>query len=273
MGVRAGDTVQLMADVTRMAWHARRTGQPPPSEGLLDAFVAAVGPSGNVLVPTYNFDLRSGDRFDPRHTRSISGALAGMALRHPAFSRTAHPLHSFAVSGADADTLLRSQEQGSFGPGSPFAFLFERRAALIAIDLPLNDALTFVHFVEERIGVPYRAHTYITLDYTDRSGATTKRRFSAYAKKHGHQMDFTALEPILERTGALTRGTVAGSQYLRVDLAAAYGVIADEITLNGARNIHRFSWNRWLNEHVKDVLRTFGYRTRQERTAHAARTA
>lgn len=272
MGVKPGDTVQLMADLTRMAWNVRRAGQKFNAGALLDAFTDAVAPDGDVLVPTYNFDLLDGDPFDVKRTRSISGALAQAALEHSNFQRTPHALHSFAVAGMHAGELVSSTEQGSFGPGSPFAFLHRNKGTLIAIDLPLNDTLTFTHFVEERIGVPYRAHTPIRVRYTDAAGTTTDRTFTAYAKFFGHHMDFSPLEPQLEHAGALVRGEADGSHFIRVDLARAYDVIAHDITANNAQSIHTFRWNWWLREHVKSALRTFGIRTRQERTAHAART-
>lgn len=273
MGVKPGDTIQLMADLTRMAWNARRAGRRFKASQLLSTFADAVGPSGDVLVPTFNFDLRDGDEFDIKRTRSISGALANAALEHERFQRTPHALHSFAVTGAHAEQLVSSPESGSFGPRSPFALLLEQKGILIGIDLPLNDALTFVHFTEERTGVPYRSHKTIRIHHTGTDGKTEDRTFSVYAKGPGHHMELSALEPLLEKAGALARGEVDGSRFLRLDLSRAHDVIAHDITTNKARSIHQFRWSWWLRDHAKGVLRTFGIRTRQERTAHAARTA
>lgn len=273
LGVKPGDTVQLMADLTRFAWNVRRVGERFSADGFLSAFADAVGPTGTILVPTYNFDLRDGDAFDIRRTRSISGALANAALDHSRYRRTPHPLHSFAVSGAHADDLVRSQEQGSFGPGSPFAFLLERKAVLIAIDLPLNDVLTFVHFTEERTGVPYRSHRPIRIRYTGEDGSTNDRTFTLFAKKPGHHMDFSSLEYMAEHDGAIEHGELDGSRFIRLELPWVHGVVEHDIRQNKARRIHQFRWSWWLRDHAKGVLRTFGIRTRQERTAHAARTA
>lgn len=273
LGVKPGDTVQLMADLTRIAWNARRAGGRFSTAAFLDSFAEAVAPGGDILVPAYNFDLRSGDAFDLRGTPSISGALANAALGHAGYRRTPHPLHSFAVRGAHAEQLAASKEPGSFGPSSPFAFLLERKAVLLAIDLPLNDALTFVHFTEERMKVPYRAHRSLRIRYTGANGRTAGRVFSIYAKRPGHHIDLAPLEPLLEKAGALRRGEIGGSRFIRVDLALAHDAIARDISSNGARSIHAFRWSWWLRDVLKAALRTFGVRTRHERTAHAARTA
>ncbi len=273
IGVKPGDTIQLMADLTRMAWNARRARKRFSTVEFLNTFADAVGPAGTVLVPTYNFDLRDGDAFDIRRTRSISGALANSAIDHPRFRRTPHPLHSFAVTGAGTDQLLRSTEKSSFGPGSPFAYMLEHKATLIAIDLPLNDALTFAHYCEEATGVPYRRQFPMRISYTDSEDHTTHKIFSLYAKKPGHHMDFSRLGYMAEHDGAIQRIELDGSNAIRLELPWVHSIIEHDIRTNNARTIHQFRWSWWLKEQMKELLRTFGIRTRKERTAHAARTA
>lgn len=272
-GVKPGDNVLLMADLTRIAWQYRKAGGRFNAAMFLEAFVQAVSPDGDILIPTYNYDLLPGDAFNVLRTRSISGALAQAALAHPAFSRTPHALHSFAVAGAYADQFVRADQTSSFGQDSPFAFLHAHQGVLISVDLPLNDTLTFVHYVEECVGVPYRAHTPFPIRYTDANGVTHQRTFSAYAKHPGHHMDFAGLEPLLTSAGALHRIDVDGHVVERIDLSRAYSVIEQDIRHNGARTIHRFSPAAWLKHHVRNALRTFGIRTAHERAAHAARTA
>jgi aminoglycoside 3-N-acetyltransferase len=272
LGVRRGDTIQLMADLTRMAWNARRAGQRLGPATLLDAFANAVGPDGMVLVPTFNFDLLNGDAFDVRRTRSISGALANAALDHPRYRRTAHPLHSFALAGGDESTIDQlNKANGSFDANSPFGLLHRRKARLISIDLPLNDSFTFVHYVEQALKVPYRRAQRLDINYTDALGLTSHRGFTTFAKKPGHVNELAALEPLLNKAGALTHGDLEGSKWISVDLGKAYEVVAADIRANKARSIHRFVPSLWLRDAMKAALRRFGYRSRKERTAHAAR--
>jgi aminoglycoside 3-N-acetyltransferase len=270
LGVSPGDTVQLMADVTRLALLFRRARVPFAPADLLDAFADAVGPSGHVLVPTYTFDLENGAAFDVRRTGSISGALALVALSHPRFVRTPHPLHSFAVCGAQAAALGASAEAGSFGPRSPFAFLREHRARLIAIDLRLDDALTYVHYVEEQVGVPYRRHRTLTFDHVAADGRRERKGFTIYAKRPGHHMRFLGLDELLQGAGALRVAMLDGARVQVVDLAAAHDLIARDIREDRARRIHAFRWSWWARDVLKGLLRTFGIRRGHARTTHAA---
>src|SRR5436190_2186511 len=240
MGIARGDTVMLMADLTRMAWHAKREGDQFSSGNLLDAFIEAVGPEGSVLVPTYTFDVPDGAYFDVRKTPTMSGALGNAALAHPGFTRTPHPLHSFAVAGSAADELVRSPERSSFGPGSPFGYLHQHHGVLVTLDLPVNNALTFGHFVEERERVAYRYHHPMRFHYTDATGRTTLQEFTIFTKKLGHHMDFTPMETALEQAGALQRGVVDATRWIRIDLGAAYPVSAANLRAGGAACVHQF---------------------------------
>jgi aminoglycoside N3'-acetyltransferase len=244
-----------MADLTRLALLFRRAGAVFRPADLLDAFADAVGPSGNVLVPTYTFDLEDGAAFDVRRSGSISGVLAMAALAHPRFMRTPHPLHSFAVCGADAAVLAASTEKGSFGPASPFAFLRTRKARLIAIDLRLDDALTYVHHVEECVGVPYRKQRTMRFAYTDAIGVAGRSAFTIYTKRPGHHMRFEGLDRALHDAGAAQVLALDGTKVLVVDLGAAHAVIERDIRANAARGIHEFRWSWW----TRDVLKGLRY--------------
>lgn len=258
LGVRAGDTVVLMADLTRVAWRARRTGASFSADGLLEAFLQAISPGGTLFVPTFTHHLIHGGPFDVRHTPSISGALATAALAHPAFKRTEHPLHSFAVAGAGCDEHVARTQDGSFDADSPFAHFLNANARLIAIDLPADDAFTFVHRAEEEAQVPYRRYRRIRSKHTDSRGITRDRDFSIFAKRPGHMNAFDRLVPLLKDAGALREHKLDGGQGLVVDLRAAHAVVLHNIRTDRARAIHRFSLERWGKDTLKALLRTFG---------------
>ncbi|MCC7502575.1 MAG: AAC(3) family N-acetyltransferase [Flavobacteriales bacterium] len=271
LGASPGDTVQLMADLTRLSLRFRREKATFSPDLLLDAFAEALGPQGSVLVPTYTFDLEDGDVFDVRSTRSISGVLANSALANARYQRTPHPLHSFAVTGAAADELVTNLEPGSFGPASPFAYLHRRKGRLIAFDLGLDDALTYVHYVEECAGVPYRKQRRAHFQYTDKDGTRSGRPWSIYAKRPGHHMRFDDLHRSLSQGGALTEQVLDGVNVLVVDLERAHVIIEQDIRFNRARSIHQFRWKWWIRDVLKALLRTFGIRPGQARAIHAAR--
>ncbi len=272
-GVKQGMTVLLMADLTRMAWRARKASAALTPIALLDAFLAAVGPTGTILVPTYNFDLQDGEPYDPDRTPPITGALGVAALAHPAFQRTGHPLHSFAVAGAQAEVHVKADDASSFGPDSVFALLRREHAIQVVLDLPLNDALTYVHHVEELEGVTYRRWRTVRIQEQGEQGPARMRAIRRFAKKPGHSNELHALEPLLLASGALHQRSVDGTAVMTVDLAAAHEVIATDIRMNASRHIHRFSWERWIRDILRPLLKRGSSRSAKALEPHAARPA
>lgn len=255
-GVRPGMVLLLMADLTRMAWRARRAGHVFSSDRLLDAFRNAVGPQGTVLVPTYNFDLRSGEAYDALRTPPITGALGIAALAHPAFRRTAHPLHSFAVAGSLEQEFVHADDVSSFGPRSVFAMLHEHRAVQVALDLSLNDSFTYVHHVEELERVRYRRWERVVLRVSDGAGRSVDKEYRRFAKRAGHSNVLHALEPLLLKAGAMQQVDADGTSALVIDLARAHAVVAEDIRHNHARSIHHFSMERWLRDTLRSFIRS-----------------
>lgn len=263
MGVEPGANILLMADVTRIAWAFRKAGQRFSGDLILGAFLDRIGEAGTLVVPTFNYDLRPGEAFDVRRTPTISGALGLAALAHPAFARTAQPLHSFAVAGKLQRSFLQSDDPSSFGPRSSFALLREHGFQLIAMDMPLEPALTYVHFVEESMRVAYREWRDIPIKYTDHRGITIDRTFKLYAKKPGHVNDFKALEPALFAEKALLKDELDGFSFLKADLERSHRVIEKDIRENSARRIVKFRMKWWL----RDLLRPLIRRSRPSRSA------
>ncbi len=248
-------TVLLMADLTQMAWQSRKAGLSFSPVALLDAFLSATGPQGTLLVPTYNFDLRDGERYDPARTPPITGALAKAALAHPAFRRSRHPLHSFAVAGGGAASYLHAEDSSSFGAASVFALLHQARAIQVVLDLPLNKALTYVHHVEELERVPYRRWRTLHLTLPREQGGQQVRAFRRFQKRNGHSNDLHALAPLLQQAGVMQQLMVHGSKALVIDLSAAHELIATDIRLNSARSIHRFSWGLWARDLLRPIIK------------------
>ncbi|HRH68194.1 MAG TPA: AAC(3) family N-acetyltransferase [Flavobacteriales bacterium] len=248
MGIAPGAELLLTADVTRISWLLRHRGARNAPRALLDAFLSAVGPGGTIVVPTFNYDLRTGESFDPRRTPTITGALGLAALEHPAFVRTANPLHSFAVAGRLQREFLAADDTSSFSEGSPFALLRTNGFILLGLDMHLNYALSYFHHVEELEAVPYRKWRTVTIRCIDATGASKPRQFRIFAKRAGYANELSALVPRLKEAGAMTTGNTDGVEFLKVDLAKAHEVIARDIRSNKAGSIVRFTLRNWLRD-------------------------
>jgi aminoglycoside 3-N-acetyltransferase len=111
---------------------------------------------GTLAVPAFNFAFARGEPFEPKATPSSGmGALSEYVRQLPAALRTSHPMQSLAVIGLHAGDLAGRDTPSAFDPGSAFERLLELDFGLLLLGADIQ-AVSIVHYSEQRAGVPYR---------------------------------------------------------------------------------------------------------------------
>lgn len=113
-------------------------------------------PTGTLVVPTFNFGFARGLPYDPQETPAEGvGAFSEYVRRLPEARRSRHPLQSLAAIGADADLLSRADTPGAFDSGSAFELTLDLDYNILLLGCDIQ-AVTLLHYSEQRAGVPYR---------------------------------------------------------------------------------------------------------------------
>lgn len=154
VGLAPGMTVFSHSNIGFFGFPAE--GRTPAIAGqtILGAFLDVLGPDGVLAVPTFTYSFAKGEDFDPDRTPSACGVFAEMLRRHPDAVRSADPMFSVAAIGAGAAALTANAPPDCFGEDS-FWGRFLRRDGWIC-NLNCDAGSTFLHYVERRLGVPYR---------------------------------------------------------------------------------------------------------------------
>lgn len=181
-GIEAGDSLLLHSDSMRWSVLRRRAGLPWSPQALLESLLEALGPEGTLLLPLFNFDFAAGKPFDIRTTPSHMGALTEAARQHPHVVRTGHPIYSFAVIGARAESVRGLDNFSGYGADSPFALLRAWDGKVGVLDLSDQASMTYHHHVEEMCNAPWRYHKAFEGDYTDAAGHTARKRYGLYVR-------------------------------------------------------------------------------------------
>lgn len=181
-GVQEGDTLLVHSSIKRTFKRYLESGVRLSPEDIIDSFIAAVGKSGTVLFPLFNFDFTKSGIFDINNTPSHMGALTEAARKYPKAVRTGHPIYSFAVIGAQSDSFEKVNNFSGYGADSPFAILLEMGGKIAVLDLPDQDSMTFYHHVEEMHEVDYRHHKVFSGSYTNSSGTTENRDYGLFVR-------------------------------------------------------------------------------------------
>jgi aminoglycoside 3-N-acetyltransferase len=175
-GIEPGDTVLIHSSLKRTLQAHQTT-----PEAVMQSFLDAVGPTGTVLFPLFNFDFTKGVPFDIRTTPSQMGALTEAARLHPEAVRSGHPIYSFAVIGQQAQSFDVDNYSG-YGPDSPFAILRRLNGKIAVLDLSDLNSMTFYHHIEEMHAIPYRFHKQFSGQYTDANGYTDERTYGLFVR-------------------------------------------------------------------------------------------
>ena len=239
-----GDCVYVVSDMLDLAKVYREQGERLEMDAMIDDLQGLVGKEGTLLFPTFNWDFCKGIGFDYYKTPVKTGALSKAALKRQDFDRTAHPLYSFAVWGAYKEELMSDRSVDAFGPGTIFERMNLWNAKVLAIGLSPLEGVTYVHHVEQMVGVPYRYHKNFTADYTDADGVCESRTYRMYVRDldiDPREIDgFAPLAAKMQQEGTvLTKyyGTVPCHLMRIVDVDAA---ARRDILENDARNMYEF---------------------------------
>ncbi len=111
---------------------------------------------GTLAVPAFNFAFARGEPYKPKTTpASGMGVLSEYVRQLPSALRTSHPMQSLAVIGLHAADLADRDTISAFDPGSAFERLLELDFGLLLLGADIQ-AVSIVHYSEQRAGVPYR---------------------------------------------------------------------------------------------------------------------
>lgn len=230
--IQRDDSILFASNMERLLWKTFHAGNTFDFNDMIDRLQMKIGAGGNLLFPTYNWDFCRGVRWEYHKTKSKTGTLSGIALQRTDFCRTKHALYSFAVWGKERERLYRMKDGNSFVGDTPFNFLYvQPRAKMIMFDVDMTHSCTFVHFVEETMGVPYRYLKYFTGQYVDEKGLESTRTFSMYVRDLERKVipNFTGLENILLEKKKMKKSVFEDCVIWEVSFQALFEEIADII--------------------------------------------
>jgi aminoglycoside 3-N-acetyltransferase len=136
---------------------------------------------------------------------------------------------------------------------------------MLVLGTSLSNAFTFVHFVEELQKVKYRKYKTINVFVEEED---LWKAFRLYAKKPGWTMDMAGLEKLIVSDKAAVLSEVNGVSCTCIDLVKAFPIIEEEIQVNQARGIARFSSRIYFRDLARPLLAKAGFRSKSDIISH-----
>lgn len=212
VGIQKGDVIFVHSDAA-VAIGEGNIFQPQKTlKELTDCFVEAVGPQGTFIVPTFNYDFCKGKPYSHEKTPSQVGLLSNYVLRDTRARRFFHPIYSAAAIGVGSEEITSGMSKSSFGEDSIFHRLHKKNAKLVLFNVSFYYC-TFIHYVEQKIGVDYRFLKNFT-GTVSINGKEYIDTFDFYARylERNIVLDMTRLEKELLVDGRMKK-TSQGSKY------------------------------------------------------------
>lgn len=248
LGIEKGSKIFVNANISTMVSKFCKYEENVNLNVFIDSFIKAIGETGTLIFPTYNWDWCKGKDFDYYTTASESGELTQEALRRPDFKRTKHPVYSFAVWGADQEVLCELNNQSAFGSDSLFDYFKENNVLCVILDESLSAIFPFIHYVEERHQnfIPFRYMRNYRSRYKDEKGNLSYKTYSLFIDSNCYQIkeNIKGVEKMLLKEGVATIGRINNIPYKIIDLAKSYSVFLRDIIDNKCKNLYSGVWDK-----------------------------
>ncbi len=207
-------------------------------EAIVDAMLAAVGPSGTLILPTFTFEYCNTRVWDRENTASETGIISELFRVRDGVKRSSHPIYSVAAAGALAEEFTNADDENGVGSRSPFALLTRHDALVAALGANYNQAFTLGHHIEWSENVDYR-HTKAFPGEIVTNGVKSRGDYSMLVRNvdQGVMTDYRKFGAMLEHAEAMRVGRF-GWAIGRVIDAKDF----DELT------------RKWLREGVPDLM-------------------
>jgi len=149
IGLQQGDSLIIHSSLGSLG-HMERG-----ADGVIDALLEAIGPSGNLMLPTFNYNRPLPEPYyDPKNTPCRAGIIPETGRKRQGAIRSLHPTHSVAVIGPDAKRLTDEHLRGrAFGKNSPIDRLVKAGGKVLLLGVAHTSNST-VHIGEEYADIP-----------------------------------------------------------------------------------------------------------------------
>jgi aminoglycoside 3-N-acetyltransferase len=175
---------------------------------VVDALLDALGPEGNLMVPTFTYCYPSwkAEPFHLQDTASRVGAITEYLRHRPDAVRSFHPTHSTAVIGPDAAAIIANHLQATpIGRLSPFGRMYDRNARILLLGT-YQDTNSSIHLCEVMLGLPYVSISFTPeFDYDLAWFLNSKEHLEYHQifQVPGCSRGFRKIEPDLQAAGIL----------------------------------------------------------------------
>lgn len=184
-----------------------------------------------IVMPTFTFSFCNGLDYDVRGSRSRMGSLNEFFRNLPGTVRSVDPLMSCAAAGREL-RVVTDIGHDSCGKDSTFDHIHcaGARARFLFLGVEPAKCMTYTHYVEERLSVPYRYNRPFSGRVTYTNGHTTRDTYNLYVRYQGvTPISDDRFQSALLQEGIMERAPLGDSAVFAISEPQAYQAISGAI--------------------------------------------
>ena len=179
LDIYTGDEIMLHADL-RMFGLIENMGA-----DFLSILLSMVGPAGCLITPSFTFSFPN--TFNLVTSPSTTGAIGRLFSNEKGVKRVPDGMTSYFLLGGNAEEMIARWRNTSYGDGSIPDQLTKNGGKVLQLG---TDVLSLVHYLEEKVGVPYREN--MRFDGVIEDG---EKRFNSYTLFYARKIPVKKIIP------------------------------------------------------------------------------
>ena len=156
LDVKKNDTVLVHSNISDIGFN--NIDLKSSIDILHSSLISIIGTNGTICVPSFYWGFDKKKIFDLKNKKSINLDI-GIYSRYISglknSVRSLNPIASIAAVGKNAKIICNNKTASAYGIDSPFDVLTNLDAKMLFLGVDLR-YMTYVHYVEQRVGVPHR---------------------------------------------------------------------------------------------------------------------
>ena len=184
VGIKPGDIVFVHSNIGYLGRAKNTDTAADVCDLILDSFLEVLGVNGTLVVPTFTYSFANGLIFNHLKTASNCGIFSESIRNNQNAIRSADPNISVAAIGKKSVLLTKNVPENAYGAESFFDRFYKQNGKICNINFDAGS--TFVHYVERRMGVPYRFDKTFSGVYIDEVGNKSRRNSTIWVRHLQH---------------------------------------------------------------------------------------
>lgn len=219
LGIKDDDVLFVHSDVSVFG-NLIRPGKAFILDGFIEVLQEAI-PNGTLILPAFTYSFCKGEKFNVKKSRSTVGSLTEHFRKKENVLRTRHPIFSVAIWGNKNGFLDIGKD--SFDEESIFGKLHKKNAKLLFLGAPFRSC-TYVHYIEQMHGIPYRYIKPFRGSVIDEDGVDYEDECTFFARYLDCNVEFNIEngEKYFLDNGYIKKEQVGSGKILLIDASVFY---------------------------------------------------